>query len=234
MLNTLNSVAQQFHDKNSYLALFLLVAIDVLLLFVYSVTGILVKSGLLEEWPPRLHIGSDWSLGEIFNYFKWSAICVVFILSFLRRPSLLIASMGLLFFVVLLDDSLMFHERAGLFLADHLAPSVGGGYLPAAVGEITFWTVMALLVVLPIAFGWRAADAALRRTVLPMGALFCGLVACGVGFDFIHALYRSGLSGALLGVLENGGEMVFASALLSYAIGAFLVGSPAARAPADL
>jgi hypothetical protein len=127
----------------------------------------------------------------------------------------------------LLDDSLKFHERAGTLLAVQLSPWLDKPYVPQ-LGEVVFWTLMALSVALPITFGWRTADMSLRRMVLPMALLFGGVVACGVGFDVIQTFHSSGTIGNVIGLLENGGEMVFASALLAYTVGAFPMGSPAA------
>jgi len=89
------------------------------------------------------------------------------------------------------------------------------------LGEVAFWLLEGAILAPLVAFGWHSADAERRDAVLPMALLLGGLVLCAVVLDFLHGLHPGGLIGAGLGVLEDGGEMVFASALLAYGVGAF-------------
>jgi hypothetical protein len=196
-----------------------LVAVDLLLVAVHVAAGLLKRTGTIEGWP-LWHLGTEGSVPEVFNYLKWAALAAVLAVASRRLGSLLLAVLAALFLLVLLDDSLQFHERAGRMLAGLLGAEDS---MTQAAGEIAYWLATGALFAILIAFGWRASSAAVRRTVLPLACLFGGVVVCGIGFDVLHALSPAGSAlGAILGILEDGGEMVFASALLAYAVGAFL------------
>lgn len=167
------------------------------------------------------HLGSEGSVPEVFNYLKWALLAVVLAATSRRYADPLLAVLAALFLVVLLDDSLQLHERAGGMIAGFFGTDDN---LAQVTGEVAYWLATAAVFVVLIFFGWRASSPDIRRAVLPLAVLFGGVAMCGAGFDVLQALSRSGsLFSAALGILEDGGEMAFASAQLGYAVGAFLV-----------
>ena len=176
--------------------------------------------GVIEFWPDFFNIGRDWSLGEIFNYLKWAALIFLLFRAWLREKDLLLLMMCIFFMIVFADDMLMVHERVGAFLI--INSGLHLKFDAFQLGEIAIWAVMGGCGLILIYTGWRKADQNLRARTMPMGWLFCGVLFCAVVIDTLHSLIpeRTLLGGIFL-ILEDGGEMLFISALLSYAVGAF-------------
>ena len=178
-------------------------------------------AGAISAWPFLWHLGTEGSVPEVFNYLKWALLAVLLAAASRRYADPLLAVFSGLFLLVLLDDSLQFHERAGGVLAGVLD---AGDAVTQAAGEIAYWLATAAIFVVLMVFGWRASTSRIRQAVLPLVVLFGGVVVCGAGFDLLHALSPPGSAlSATFGIMEDGGEMAFASALLGYAVGAFLV-----------
>jgi hypothetical protein len=222
---SLAGFARQLRAVHPWLLVALL-AIDAFLIGLHIFGGLRVLAGSAERIPPLWHLGSEFGLPEIFNYLKWTALVLVLGVAAYRRSSRLLVVIMLLFLVILLDDSLQIHERVGEALTARLGPLPETKAVRAA-GGTAFWLLLVVVFVPLIAFAMSAAGRAEVRLAAPMALLFGGLVICGVAFDFVHYLHPHGIVGAALGVAEDGGEMIFASALLAYAAGAFLVDRPA-------
>jgi hypothetical protein len=219
---SLAGIARQLRAAHPWLLVALL-AIDALLIGVHILSGLRVLAGGAERIPPLWHLGSEFGLPEIFNYLKWTALVLVLGIAAWKRSSRLLVVIMLLFLVILLDDSLQIHERVGASLAASLPQS----RVMRAGGEIAFWLLLAIVFAALIAWAVAADDRNEVRLAAPMALIFGGLVICGVAFDFVHYLHPHGIVGAALGVAEDGGEMIFASALLAYATGAFVKERPA-------
>ena len=198
----------------------LLLAVDALFIGVHLVSGLRVLVGTADAVPRLWHLGTEWSLPEMFNYTKWLGLVSVLGIAACRLGSLLLSVLALFFLVMLLDDSLQIHERTGEFTVAQLGSVLPGERLNRAVAGMVFWLLLGVTLVPVIVFLWWWADDWLARLVLPMAVLFVGFVVCGVAFDFLHSVLPHGAVGELVGVLEDGGEMIFASALLAYACGA--------------
>lgn len=203
-------------------ALVVLLGLDTFFIAAHVLTGLRIYSGEIDGWPSRWYLGSDWSLSERFMHVKWAALSVILFAAAVAHRSLLLLVLGATFLVLLLDDALLLHERAGeaVARATGLAARLGDR-APFVVEVVYFAAGGTILGALALA-GWRAASSRTRDLVKPMAYLFGALIACGVGVDFVHqmAAERSLLDG-LLGTIEDGGELVIASVLLAYAIGAF-------------
>jgi hypothetical protein len=73
-----------------------------------------------------------------------------------------------------------------------------------------------------LCIGWRRAGSQLRNSVKPMIWLFGSVILFAVGVDMIHSLMpKETVLGGFFLILEDGGEMLMISALLSYVIGTF-------------
>jgi len=56
--------------KSHKMSLYTLLTLDISLILINTAMGFLVKSQTISAIPYFLNIGTDWSLGEIFNYGK--------------------------------------------------------------------------------------------------------------------------------------------------------------------
>lgn len=195
-----------------------LLSVDVFLILVYLITGYLVATGRLSAFPDIINIGRDWSIGEILGYAKWLFLIAVMLMAYRRSSYLIFIGMAFLFAVVLIDDSMQLHENyngwtTALGFVDQTQ---------SALREVIFFGALGLIVAGPLLLGWFRAAKSVRRQILPLLILFGGIAACGVGVDFLHtALPDRSISAGLAGALEDGGEMMFLSAMVGYAAGTF-------------
>ena len=199
--------------------LVVLVTIDALLIFIHAVLGVLVLTDVSATYPERLRIDRDWGLGEIFGYMKWLWIAGILLSRFRQTNALIFLGLGSLCLLALADDGLQLHEN----FAETIFPRLGlHTVFPAGSGEVVFLALAGLLVFAPLLIGWLRAGPALRHQLVPFLILFGGVVFCVAIVDFIHTqLPDQSLTAGLLGILEDGGEMVFLSMMVSYAVGTF-------------
>lgn len=153
--------------------------------------------------------------GERFQYLKEVSIAVM--LGFLasRHRSALFAAWALVFFYLLLDDSLSVHERLGSWLAGVLGFQAALGLRAVDFGELLVSGVVAGGFVLLIATLALRSTARMRRLCVDYLQLLALLVFFGVVVDMLHVIGKDyGLRG--LGLLEDGGEMLAMSLITAY------------------
>jgi len=198
---------------------FPLIAVDAILILVSIICGVLLITGQIATWPDILNVGRDWSIGEIFNYLKWFAISAVFFIAFRKTGLKIYACFSAVFFLILMDDSLQFHEQIGSIYS---ATSGGNFGLNQALGEIGFWVVLGLLCLALLLSAWFRTPAPIKRKLWPIAPLFAGVVFCGLVIDMVHFFAPEGsLFGGMLLILEDGGEMIFTSLILAYTYATF-------------
>ena len=195
-------------------------ATDGLFLVVHAAFGLLTMQGIIEVWPKFFNIDRDWGGGEILSYIKWVLIIGALIACFMKNRKPIFLGLVGLFLVCLLDDSIGLHERGALWLIEDLSIYRYFGTHQAVVGELISWAVLGIPAVASLGLGWRMSNSRDRRLVLPAIALFSGVVVCAVGIDAIHSsLPDRSLEAGLMGMLEEGGEMIFLSLLLAFVWG---------------
>lgn len=206
-----------------------LLVVDTLLITLHAGLGLLILAGAIFTFPELIRIDRDWSLGEVFNYFKWVALTGISLALFSRQKSPIFLAIALICVVALLDDSLQLHEGFSGPLIDTLAP---GWNWPRGTGELVFMAVTGMLIAGPLIYGWRQASHKVREQIVPLLALFGGAIFCAGGIDFLHgqatAVAPNSIKAGILGIIEDGGEMVFLSLMVSYAVGLLARSKPAA------
>jgi hypothetical protein len=200
-------------DSNRILILFLLV--DIVLIALHGGHHYL---GI-----PRGDLFSiEWELGygEIFQYIKEFWIVSLLALRSLGSGRFRLAvqglnlAWGLLFLYLLADDSLRIHETLGGMLAQELGLSTWLGEKAQDLGELSVSAIAALVLFGLIAWAYRHSSKADRQISMHLSRLLAGLVLCGVVVDTIHSLIPGSL--ATWAILEDGGEMIVMSLMISY------------------
>ncbi|MBA1274513.1 hypothetical protein [Stutzerimonas azotifigens] len=168
---------------------------------------------------PLFSLEKDRGYPEVFQYLKWFWIVLLFgYLALLRRSPTYLA-WAMVFAYFLADDALALHERVGALFAVHLDIAPPFGLRVEDVGELAASAAMGVLLLALVCWGYLAGRPAFKKishdTLLLIGAL----VFFGVGFDMAHIIIPLGEAGDLLfSVLEDGGEMLVASATLGYVL----------------
>ncbi|MDO5706426.1 MAG: hypothetical protein Q4G49_15345, partial [Paracoccus sp. (in: a-proteobacteria)] len=198
--------------------LIFLLLTDAAIIGFHVLLGLMVMAGQLPEIPARYSIGHDWSIGEMSNYIKWFSLIVVMLAAWERWGSPIFPALAFLFTVALLDDSTQIHENNNEFAGrvSHL-----DGSETSFFHELVIWIVLGLIVAVPLLLSWLRTDRQIKSWVIRLLALFGGVVFCAVVVDYIHTLpEQSTFWAGVLGVLEDGGEMLFLTAMVSYAVAA--------------
>jgi hypothetical protein len=211
------------------LAWFLLA--DVVLIGVHVLFGLAIAAGVTIPWPDFLHIGKDWSGGEILNYIKWFLVIFALIWAYSERRSPVLLGLAAFFAICLIDDSLQVHERGSLWLVEHTDMYAFFGSDQGIMGELMVWGLLGLVASVGLAIGWVRSDSDQRRLVVPALGLFAGILFCAVVIDVLHHKLTTpgGLTAGLFGMLEDGGEMLFLTLLLAYVRGTFAHAEDSAR-----
>lgn len=194
-----------------------LLLLDILIIGIHVICGFAVLSGFDTRWPDFLNIGRDWSAGEILNYTKWVLLLTVLFRYYRQSSDKISLALSVLFAVSLLDDSLRLHEAGGDFLVERWGATAENESVISFAGEFLVWCVAGTIVAAVLVKAWRQASVEERARALPSLALFSFVVFFAVVLDFVHSLsVEKSLVAGLLGLLEDGGEMLALSLLTAH------------------
>ncbi len=203
-ITTISSLATSETQK----LLVLLLSMDA----VFIILHIVYRLGFSAD--PFFSIEKDRGHAEFYQYTKELWACLLFVILAVRKPRLLYISWALLFFYLLLDDSMQVHETAGRAISEYFNFQPMFRLRPLDFGEMIVSAVSGTILFGLIAFSSLKSDTAERRVSVHMFFLILFLVFFGILIDMIHVASPGGHG--ILGLIEDGGEMVIMSVLLGY------------------
>lgn len=186
---------------------------------------VLIGLHIAMPWVPtlqgdrRFSIETDRGFSEMFQAGKWAAICALLLVSGARMRYWGYAAWALLFAYLLVDDWRSVHERWGLALSRAWTLPTPPFIRPADVGELLVSAAAATALLPGIALGWWCGTAAYRQACADLVSLLLLLVVFGIGVDMLHVAVMH-LPGPkeVLAVVEDGGELLVASAIVAYCV----------------
>ena len=192
-------------------------ALDFVIIAISTAIGYAYLKGIVPVWPDFLNIGRDWSAGEVFGYIKWIMLAFAFLTAYVREKAAIFLALFVVTLILLADDSLQIHETFGPFVVESIGLQNVMGVKAYTIGPMVVWGVLGVFVVSFTWMGWRTAPIALRRKLYPVFGFFLAIVFFAVGIDAIHELidFPKVMKG-VMGVFEDGGEMIVMTALLRY------------------
>ncbi len=173
---------------------------------------VLQRNGVLSD--VRFLVTHEAGFGEIFQYVKAALAVVMLATLAIRRRSVSALMWAILLTIVLLDDSLSIHERAGVHLAAVAGLPHAGALRANQVGELICFAGLGLLCAIAVAVGWYRGDPEDRRFSRTLLVWFGALGFCAVVLDAVASLARGSAVAGAFGVLEDGGEMIVLTFLL--------------------
>ena len=166
-----------------------------------------------------LLITTEGGYPEIFNYLQLAVLAWLMLHVFVRTRQAIYASLGAVFLLALGEDALQLHERVGGYAAsiDLPTPSFLGA---DHFGEVLHWLIVGALSVAALVYGFVASSAEDRK----IGAIFVllsfmlGFFAAVVDAAHVVLLGKFFASDFVLGIAEDGGEMLMIAFALSAAV----------------
>jgi len=164
---------------------------------------------------------------ERVQHLKWAVAALLMLALSIRRRAVIYAAWALLFAYFAADDSMRLHEQGGRWLIgvldlrsfeDFYLEHFSYFYLRAQnFGELIVAASLGSIVALALWIVWPAADAvAERRLAKKLVAWLLLFALFAVGFDMLHTMaweiYPPAVE--LIGVIEDGGELICASILV--------------------
>jgi hypothetical protein len=213
-----------------------LLLVDLTLILLNIVAVFAFKAHLIAEVPELLKVTHDLSLPEDFNYLKWALIATALFWMAYRDRWLTPFLWGIIFVMILLDDAFQIHEMLGHDVSLEANLPSTSLLIADDLGELLVFAFMGL-VALGIAVTSFAQKGAFSRTMTIRYVLIViGLGFFGVGIDafhqmVVHLVTDTALETILpqmMGLVEDGGEMLVGSLALALTLTADPVALPRA------
>jgi hypothetical protein len=134
-----------------------------------------------------------------------------------QKRSLLYLAWSLLFFYLLLDDSLSIHERLGGIISNELGLSPAFNLRAKDFGEIIVSACVGFFFLIFIGIAYRFGDRMSRETSRYLIMMLFALALFGIVVDMIHIIvFQSPSLEPLLAVVEDAGEMLVMSVIAGF------------------
>ena len=153
----------------------------------------------------------DGSFSEYFQYLKELGVVVLLLSLAARHRKLLFASYAGLFLYFFADDFFQIHERAGESLANYIQLLPAFGLRAQDFGELTVFGFFGFVFVLLIGLTHILSDPQTRQFSRQLLLLVILLAIFGIVFDMLEIGSSHPVMGPILGILDDGGEMVVMS-----------------------
>ncbi len=165
---------------------------------------------------PAYSIEMDRGFAETFQYIQGFWLVLLFCwLTAISSPAYL--TWALLFAYIVVDDAFMLHERIGRTLAGYVPYQDVGLLRTRDIGELVVFATIGALFLLLFGAAYYWSGTLIRNTYRQLLRYFALLVFFGVVVDLLHIMVGNAtVAASLLGLLEDGGEMVALSLLCWY------------------
>lgn len=199
----------------------ILTTINIIFLIAHSILGI-----LLEKIPPILNISYDRSMPEWFSYGMLATSSIVLLQAFFRERSPLLISFSAILLLMLVDDSMEIHERAGAIISTSMEYVSIAGLDPKDTGEMLAYGLMVLIIMPLVIYGVARTPLSEWRRYYILSILVGLLGFFAVGIDLIHEpicreVARSWRCFQIVDLLEDGGEMVWEAFIVAHVFAVF-------------
>lgn len=168
---------------------------------------------------PLLNIEKDAGYSEIYQYLKYFWACLLFLVIAVKTRTVPPTAWAFVFLVLLADDALGLHEQIGGLVALNLHFTPPWGLRLQDIGEVIYALGAALVLCIPLGLAYVQGSSPFRRSSHHLLQLVVLLACFGVVIDLLHMLVQTGWRlQFVLAVMEDGGEMMAVSALLTYTV----------------
>tara|TARA_B100000795_G_scaffold26887_1_gene17867 strand:- start:216 stop:887 length:672 start_codon:yes stop_codon:yes gene_type:complete len=196
-------------ESHKLLALLLLADLAFISIHCLFIAGIL--SG------PSYSIEVDLGFAEIYQYIKEFWIIVLLLLLAIKERHFTYLLWSLLFVFLLLDDSFTIHEEYGEYLSNYFEFKPMFNLRAKDFGELVVSLFSGFILLTSIGVSLLFSDNLAKQTSKKLFFLLIMLAFFGVFVDMLHVALPLGKS--ILGLIEDGGEMIVISITVWYTFG---------------
>ena len=199
-------------DRALFFIFVTLLVIDLCWILWFGAAKLLYNTGITESLYnlKQLRITAEGSYPEWFNWAK--TLVLVFLLGRMARSTRqwIYGALTILFAVILMDDSLAIHEKAGKYFVRTLELQPVIGLRAQDVGELITWSILGAILLPLILIGLLRSERAHVANGMALLLPFAALLFCAVFVDQLYHIMHDAFFGAgiLLDMLEDGGEMI--------------------------
>lgn len=198
-------------DKTSRNLLSLMILTDILFMIFHILRFAKIVSS------PLFYISRDLGYAEMFQYIKefW-IVLLLFMIAKVQKKTIYVA-WALLFFYILLDDSLKIHENFGEYLVGYFDIQPALGLRAKDFGELLTSFIFGGFLFLFLGWSYFKSNEESRSISTILFSLFLLLIFFGVFIDMIGIiLHGSSILNHIIILVEDGGEMVIMSIIVCY------------------
>lgn len=217
-MKNLISFCKLLDDRKANKFLILLITLDLVFIVIHYINAL---TPLLNS--DKFSIGIDNGYAEIFQYMKFASVIMFLFLIIKKTGTKSYLAWILIFAYMLVDDSVRIHDRFGSYIAMNLDFSPPFGLRLLDIGELVVSAIAGLILVPVIVFSYIKGTTLFKKNSENLIVLLCLMVFFGIGMDMIHMMIIDKVPdnllrgvNSILGLLEDGGEMIAASLILWY------------------
>lgn len=210
---------EHFNHKKTNKILLLLLSLDFLLIFTHALLVFLIYIRIQFDWSKAdmFMIDNDSGYPEMFQYLKYFIVILILIYLILKKHGIGYIAWLLLFTLLLLDDSLLFHETFGTWAVDKFNYQPMLGLRSQDLGELTYVALFGSILLFFLVFGYIKGDSNYKKINIDLALLFALFLFFGVVIDMLDQLIEyNRYSYLALILIEDGGEMIALSLIVWY------------------
>ncbi len=215
--------------KKNQVLLILLVSLDLSFVILHITRGFFgfPQSNLFS-------IAREHGYAEFYQYYKAIAISFFLLALAIAKRELLFLSWAGMYTYIFLDDALAFHEKGGKVIGAFLPQNIWLGIQAKDIGEVLFSVAAFGFFGILIFAAFRNSKPVHQKASYPLVLFLFLLMFTGGFIDFIHSWIKVPVLWDILGLLEDGGEMIIMSVTTWYAYGLLTRLIPPTEARQDL
>ena len=157
----------------------------------------------------------DNNLPELFLYLQELGIIVLLYWLYRKYDNMLYLAWAFVFAYVLIDDSLLLHERIGVFLVDYFGVENNFGVRGRDITEVIVQLFFGIPLMLFVAWAHVfKGDQNSRRVSIILFGLLILLVSFAIVLDWFHVKIMVIYLKPILGTIEDGAEMFVITGIL--------------------
>ncbi len=200
---------------SSLFFLFLLISVDIVFIFLSCIN---ILTTLLNNL--MFNLGSDRGYPEVYQYIKFFWIILLLLCAMWKYKAVQYIAWVFIFSYFLVDDSLQIHERIGDIISENMDFRVPLGLRVQDIGELMASLFFGIILFIPLFYSYINGGIVFKKISNDMFILIVFLIFFGVFLDVLHVSLRDigWTFKFILGVIEDGGEMVSVSLLVWYVL----------------